>query len=462
MSITRYPPSAGLGLVNVLDYGAKGDGTTDDTLAIQAAINSAAAGQTVYLPVGTYKLTAALILSGRVNLQGAGSSQLQKSISAGSVVFDQPDLAPYLAGTVLVQATAATNVINITGAGTNVDLTGFGITFAAAIRHTNTGHAIYAVPTATYSSGHDHGLLNSNWSEITVFGHDGNHYAFYVLNQILCRWDNLRTYGGGGFYIECDSYAGNYGNLTASDCFVSIYAGGSAHGFALTGRSLGTSTGVLNFLTFIRAQCNIATVPGTVYPETITAPTNTQYLFTCLTAVNNLTMLAPDFESWSIGSKTHFVFGAGWIDPSGVYGDTTGYNNLDAFVKPTASGSTASVYSSLEQRGQSTPAGSAAAGANAGTSPPAPVVPSTNSDSRGSVTFGTGTTPAAGDLCRVNYANYRGADPVRVMITPGTSATAALNLYVTHDAGGFNIKSVNAPAASQANTTYSVEYMIAY
>lgn len=40
--------------INVLDYGAVGDGSTDDTSAIQAAVN---AGEFVYLPQGTYKIT---------------------------------------------------------------------------------------------------------------------------------------------------------------------------------------------------------------------------------------------------------------------------------------------------------------------------------------------------------------------------------------------------------------------
>jgi hypothetical protein len=39
--------------VNVLDFGAIGDGVTNDTAAIQAAVNSTADG-TVYLPPGTY------------------------------------------------------------------------------------------------------------------------------------------------------------------------------------------------------------------------------------------------------------------------------------------------------------------------------------------------------------------------------------------------------------------------
>ena len=42
-------------MANVLDFGAKGDGTAKDTRAIQAAIDKAAsAGGTVVIPPGSY------------------------------------------------------------------------------------------------------------------------------------------------------------------------------------------------------------------------------------------------------------------------------------------------------------------------------------------------------------------------------------------------------------------------
>lgn len=64
----------GGGGVNVLDYGAAGDGVTDDTAAIQAAIDEVFSlyGGTVFVPVGEYKITSPLVLRAYVHLYGDG------------------------------------------------------------------------------------------------------------------------------------------------------------------------------------------------------------------------------------------------------------------------------------------------------------------------------------------------------------------------------------------------------
>jgi hypothetical protein len=64
-------------VVNVQGFGATGNGTTDDTAAIQAAINSAFVnsatvpqGGVVYFPVGTYMISTPLVVPPYVTLQG--------------------------------------------------------------------------------------------------------------------------------------------------------------------------------------------------------------------------------------------------------------------------------------------------------------------------------------------------------------------------------------------------------
>src|SRR5690554_1545782 len=58
-------------LINVKDHQAVGDGTTDDTAAIQAAISHAAAGDTVFIPEGSY-LVGTLGLKSGTNIKGEG------------------------------------------------------------------------------------------------------------------------------------------------------------------------------------------------------------------------------------------------------------------------------------------------------------------------------------------------------------------------------------------------------
>lgn len=91
--------------VSVKDFGAKGDGVTDDTVAIQAAINSLplnaanagiqtpegfANGGAVFLPKGRYKVTATVNLKRGVRLYGEGREASQiVSFTSGTVLSYQ-------------------------------------------------------------------------------------------------------------------------------------------------------------------------------------------------------------------------------------------------------------------------------------------------------------------------------------------------------------------------------------
>jgi len=60
--------------ISVKDFGATGDGTTDDTAAIQAAVD-AAENSELYFPAGDYKLTSDIAIPGRITIRGAGIRQ---------------------------------------------------------------------------------------------------------------------------------------------------------------------------------------------------------------------------------------------------------------------------------------------------------------------------------------------------------------------------------------------------
>lgn len=73
---------------DVKEYGATGDSVTDDTAAIQEAINAVSAGGVVYFPVGTYKISSALVVSTGVTLRGAGDNEtviIQASTTANGI-----------------------------------------------------------------------------------------------------------------------------------------------------------------------------------------------------------------------------------------------------------------------------------------------------------------------------------------------------------------------------------------
>ncbi|MGW1231422.1 glycosyl hydrolase family 28-related protein [Streptomyces californicus] len=72
-------------VVTAAPYSAQGDGVTDDTAAIQAAINTAGVGGVVYFPRGVYRTSAPLDLPRGVTLTGSHSN-----LAAGAGKDDYP------------------------------------------------------------------------------------------------------------------------------------------------------------------------------------------------------------------------------------------------------------------------------------------------------------------------------------------------------------------------------------
>src|SRR6201996_3273649 len=86
---TAAATTSGVDWLNVKDYGAKGDATSDDFGAINSALTAAetAGGGVVYFPAGTYLISSALAPTSGVRLAGDHSSVSQITSTASSV-FD--------------------------------------------------------------------------------------------------------------------------------------------------------------------------------------------------------------------------------------------------------------------------------------------------------------------------------------------------------------------------------------
>lgn len=107
----------------------------------------------------------------------------------------------------------------------------------------------------------------------------------------------------------------------------------------------------------------------------------------------------------------------------------------------------------------------AAAGANAGSSPPSPSFGNYPNDMRGTVSFGTGSGPSAGAQITLTFgggfSGYLATVPV--LISPRNSATAAIGpWYASLDTTGriLTIGCTGTPTASQGASVYSVAYAV--
>src|SRR5689334_16338741 len=88
------PPASAATVLNVRDYGATGNGSTNDTAAINKAIvaaNATAGGATVRFPSGTYKSANTIHMLSNVTLQLDSGATL---IGASGTGYDKAESNP--------------------------------------------------------------------------------------------------------------------------------------------------------------------------------------------------------------------------------------------------------------------------------------------------------------------------------------------------------------------------------
>lgn len=492
----------------VADYGADPSGSADSTSAIQDAIDDCPEGGTVVLPRGTYKLTDAIVIDKAMSLVGAGAHELYGTMEYAEQTTNLPLESPFISGTVLHQTGAGKDGVQVTAVGRGVHLRDFGVRFADEIRWANTGHGINAIP-PTRTTGRNHGVFSGKWSNIVVWGHDGNHYGFQVVNTLYCTFEHLRSFGGGGFLFESNKDINN-GGFVATHLYCVVFAGGTAHGFRLKNTRQQT-----NGILFNRPQCwtlNLSTELDTLFGSHPTPASTSQKMFYCDANVPWLTVLQADFETEFNYNGAGIVLptapaygGMTWFDPASIIpsNETPGVVNLIAqlgtetgrkidfqmneLITKTDSSLTPTngVVSRFTDNASSRVFGyqadgrriwrlpriaviadavTASAGTEAGSSAPAPALtgsgrPSAN-DGRGQITFGTGTGAQAGEMVAVLFSRVLNNEAT-VVLTPVNSATAELGLFVSSvSASGFSVSCANDPSSSQGNTIYGFNYAV--
>jgi len=216
--------------ISVKDFGAVGDGITDDSAAIQAAID-AAQGQIIFVPVGTYLLETPLELNwstSAVEIYQKGTRLVGES-TVGTVFLNR-------SGDYAMKHTVTSAQANDLSAGVrmaNGELAYFTINHDGSSPAGSAGIQLYS-----FWFGHIH--------DISVSGADGD--ALYMPKDTVLATNSDR-YACGTLILERNDFRGStgwginnaaYGNsLDCRDSYIvsnesgGIYASGSGHNIAL-------------------------------------------------------------------------------------------------------------------------------------------------------------------------------------------------------------------------------------
>lgn len=438
---------------------------SDDTALIQAALSGVDAGARVLLSAASVPFTITDRLTIAQPLTLAGESMCLNYGRQNGEVDPQvmPIAYPFMYGSVINQVTAAKGFYLCTVSGAAVHLRDLGHYWGASgdsIIFQNTGHGFESLPPSVGGGFYDQGIMGMDWHNVCFYGVDGNHYAYKFTNAELGAAYSLRWFGGGGLYEDTNAPSpySLYGNLKIFDMYGAMCAPGTAHAVYR-----GPTADVANDR-FYGPQVWKYTPTGTVagLTDSVLTPLISQFLWNDVHALPDTTIDSPDFES--IGGGHFNAIGA--VQGAQQYfgsSNDNGFQRTPAGTFISVRGNNGETVQSAYTPGTQGVGGSyspalAAAGAQAGASPPSPVV--SGGLLAGHVTWGTGTTSGAGIQAVISAAIGDKYQTLRVIVMPTNSATQALNIYASgQSATGFNIACRSAPTDSQANTVYAADWI---
>ena len=238
--------------ISVMDFGATGDGVTDDTTAIQNAIN---AGKRIYFPTGTYKFSKLQINHDGCILVGDGqkATVLTSTATSGSIIYnpDQATITRYYCGIQGMQILAQS------------------VTSTANVKVIDWRSMQF-------------GSIEDVW----VFANGTAGLAGVYLGAITfgvteCTYNYLKNLYIGGVGYGVQFYDGANTN-TLINC--RVQPGASAYGYHL---AFGTSGDRIGNNTFINCACEY--------------PGNTVTGYALGTGANNTTIISPRLEGMSTG-----------------------------------------------------------------------------------------------------------------------------------------------------------------
>lgn len=166
--------------VNVRAFGAVGDGTTDDTAAIQAALDARKTGGTILFPFGVYKLTASVYF-----------------YSDQALLFEQ--------GATLLQGAAIDNLMMNRS---TADMGGYEATHNVLICGATFDGGSYSVNNTLFGICHSRDITLRDCCFRNAFGtwHDMEINSSKNVLVEHCRLEGSRKTGANGCLIQIDSY----------------------------------------------------------------------------------------------------------------------------------------------------------------------------------------------------------------------------------------------------------------